>query len=227
MTTTHTLAMSDAMSGGIGYLLLFVIVTGVGLVLYMRMVNRDTSHMTPEEAVNHREKVIKVDKGIAITNVALAVLNQGIKHAGPGPAKKTTASDVAIPAIGLAGYALSRHVERQKDIANGVNPDLPRDQLHAARVAAETARRAAGDHDGFLNALASHGIAFDTAERAVSLASHVCQMARKGLDAGQLVAAIRVVCPDLTVEQALYFMGFALRVYCPEQYTRVTGQDLE
>ena len=78
--------------------------------------------MTPEEAVSHREKVITVDKGLAVTSVALAVLNQGIKHAGPGPAKKTTASDVVVPALGLAGYALSRHAERQKDIANGVNP---------------------------------------------------------------------------------------------------------
>jgi hypothetical protein len=97
--------------------------------------------MTPTEAVSHRERVIKVDKGLAVTNVALAVLNQGIKHAGPGPAKGTTPSDVVVPAIGLAGYALSRHVERQKDIANGVNPHLPPDQLHAARVAAEQARR--------------------------------------------------------------------------------------
>jgi hypothetical protein len=99
--------------------------------------------MTPKEAVNHREKVIKVDKGLAVTNVALAALNQGIKHAGPGPAKETTASDVVVPTTGLAGYALSRHAERQQDIANGVNPDLPPDQLHAARVAAESARRAA------------------------------------------------------------------------------------
>ena len=97
--------------------------------------------MTPEEAVNYREKVIKVDKGLAVTNVALAVLNRGIKHAGPGPAKKTTTSDIVVPAIGLALYAQSRHTERQKDIADGVNPDLPPDQLHAARVAAEYARR--------------------------------------------------------------------------------------
>ena len=32
-----------------------------------------------------------------------------------------------------------------KDIADGVNSDLPPDRLHAARVAAETARRAAGE----------------------------------------------------------------------------------
>jgi len=118
-------------------------VIGLGVFAYLRWAYKDTSHMTPEEAVNHREKVIKVDKCLAVTNVALAVLNQAVKHARPGPAKKTTAPDVVVPAIGLAGYALSRHAERQKDIANGVNPDLPRDQLHAARVAAETARRAA------------------------------------------------------------------------------------
>jgi len=117
-------------------------VIGLGVFAYLRWAYKDTSHMTPEEAVNHREKVIKVDKCLAVTNVALAVLNQAVKHARPGPAKKTTAPDVVVPAIGLAGYALSRHAERQKDIANGVNPDLPPDQLHAARVAAETARRA-------------------------------------------------------------------------------------
>ena len=107
---------------------------GLGLFAFVRWATKDTLHMTPEEAVAHREKVIRVDKGLAVTNVALSVLNHGIKHAGPGPAKKTTASDVVVPAIGLAGYALSRHAERQKDIANGVNPDLPPDQLHAARV---------------------------------------------------------------------------------------------
>ena len=116
---------------------------GLGLFAFVRWAIKDTSHMTPEEAVSHREKVIKADKSLAATNVALAVLNQGIKHAGPGPAKESTASDIVVPAIGLAGYALSHHSERQKDIADAVNPDLPPDQLHAARVAAETARRAA------------------------------------------------------------------------------------
>ena len=56
---------------------------GLGLFAFVRWATKDTSHMTPEEAVSHREKVIKVDKGLAVTNVALAVLNQGIKHAGP------------------------------------------------------------------------------------------------------------------------------------------------
>jgi hypothetical protein len=116
---------------------------GLGLFAFVRWATTDTSHMTPEEAVSHRERVITVDKGMAATQVALAVLNHGIRHAGPGPAKETAASDVVVPAIGLAGYALSRHAERQTDIADGVNPDLPPDQLHAARVAAETARRAA------------------------------------------------------------------------------------
>ena len=87
---------------------------GLGLFAFVRWATRDTSHMTPEEAVSHREKVITVDKGLAVTNVALTVLNQGIKHAETGPARKTTASDVVVPAIGLAGYALSRHAERQK-----------------------------------------------------------------------------------------------------------------
>jgi len=117
-------------------------VIGLAVFAYLRWAYKDTSHMTPEEAVNHREKVITVDKGIDVTNVVLGVANQAVKHAGPGPAKKATFSDVAIPALGLVGYALSRHAERHLDVADGVDPDLPPDRVHAARVAAETARRA-------------------------------------------------------------------------------------
>jgi len=125
------------------YAALFFALFGLGLFALARWATKDTSTMSPEEAVDHREKVITVGKALDVSTVALGVLNQGIKHAGPGPTKPTTASDVVVPAIGLASYAWSRHAERQKDIADGVNPDLPPDQLHAARVAAEYARRGA------------------------------------------------------------------------------------
>ena len=108
---------------------------GLGLFTFVRWATKDTSQMTPEEAVSHREKVIKVDKGLAVTNVALAMLNQGIKHAGPGPAKKTTASDVVVPAIGWRATPCPGTPNARRTSPTGSTPTLPPDQLRAARVA--------------------------------------------------------------------------------------------
>lgn len=223
------------------YAVLFFAVIGLAMFAFTRWAIKDTSHMPPEKAVDHRERVIKVEKAMAVSNVALTVLDQAVGHAGPGPAKPATASDVVVPAIGLASYAWTRHAERQKDIADGVNPDLPPEQLHAARVAAEYARRGQpypGSqpyppqhqqpenlwHDDFLDALRNYNIGYTDVDATVGLAVRVGQLACQGFGGRALTDMVNATRPDLTREQAALFTSFALGVYAPQEYARIAAE---
>lgn len=102
------------------------------------------------------------------------------------------------------------------------NPGVMRLLLLLAGVAAVVGVAAPARADdkqdqAFLVALGAAGITYQNADATIATGKKVCDMAKEGKSAIEVVAYLQGLSPQLTQPNAARFTAIAAGVYCPEQ----------
>jgi Protein of unknown function (DUF732) len=75
----------------------------------------------------------------------------------------------------------------------------------------------ANQDQAFLDAVKAAGLSYETADKAIAAGKNVCEMAKAGKPAAEIVKSLQDQNPGLTQETAAKFTAISTVAYCPDQ----------